>query len=35
VTTKDIDGRSVLIVDGLKEGAHVVVNGVRLLAQLQ
>jgi membrane fusion protein, heavy metal efflux system len=35
VTTKDIDGRSVLIVNGLKEGAHVVVSGVRLLAQLQ
>jgi hypothetical protein len=35
VTTRDIDGRSVLIVDGLKEGAHVVVSGVRLLAQLQ
>jgi hypothetical protein len=35
VTTRDIDGRSVLIVNGLKEGAHVVVSGVRLLAQLQ
>jgi hypothetical protein len=35
VKTADLDGRSVLIVDGLKEGARVVVNGVRLLAQLQ
>jgi hypothetical protein len=35
VRTQDLDGRSVLIVDGLKEGAHVVVSGVRLLAQLQ
>jgi len=35
VRTVDLDGRSVLIVDGLKEGARVVVNGVRLLAQLQ
>ena len=35
VRTQDLDGRSVLIVDGLKEGAHVVISGVRLLAQLQ
>ena len=35
VRTVDIDGRSVLVIDGLKEGAHVVVSGVRLLAQLQ
>jgi membrane fusion protein, heavy metal efflux system len=35
VRIQDLDGRSVLIVDGLKEGAHVVVSGVRLLAQLQ
>jgi len=35
VRIADLDGRSVLIVDGLKEGAHVVVSGVRLLAQLQ
>ena len=31
----DLDGRKVLIVDGLKEGVRVVVSGVRLLAQLQ
>lgn len=35
VRTVDVDGRSVLIVDGVKEGARVVINGVRLLAQLQ
>jgi hypothetical protein len=35
VHTRDIDGKSVLVVDGLKEGSRVVVNGVRLLAQLQ
>ena len=31
----DLDGQRVLVVDGLKEGAHVVTQGVRLLAQLQ
>ncbi len=35
VRIQDLDGRSVLIVDGLKEGSRVVVRGVRLLAQLQ
>ena len=35
VRTQDLDGGSVLIVDGLREGARVVVSGVRLLAQLQ
>jgi hypothetical protein len=35
VRTIDLDGRSVLIVNGLNEGARVVVAGVRLLAQLQ
>jgi hypothetical protein len=35
VRTVDLDGRSVLVVDGLKEGARVAVAGVRLLAQLQ
>jgi membrane fusion protein, heavy metal efflux system len=35
VRTVDLDGRSVLVVDGLKEGTRVVVSGVRLLAQLQ
>jgi membrane fusion protein, heavy metal efflux system len=35
VTARDLDGRRVLIVDGVKEGARVVVSGVRLLAQLQ
>jgi len=35
VRTTDLDAQHVLIVDGLKEGAHVVTQGVRLLAQLQ
>lgn len=35
VSARDLDGRRVLVVDGLKEGARVVVSGVRLLAQLQ
>jgi membrane fusion protein, heavy metal efflux system len=35
VRTIDLDGQRVLVVDGLKEGAHVVTQGVRLLAQLQ
>jgi hypothetical protein len=35
VRIADLDGRRVLIVDGLKDGARVVVQGVRLLAQLQ
>jgi hypothetical protein len=35
VQVQNLDGRSVLITSGLKEGARVVVNGVRLLAQLQ
>jgi hypothetical protein len=35
VRTQDLDGGRVLIVDGLKDGAEVVVKGVRLLAQLQ
>lgn len=35
VSARELDGRRVLVVDGLKEGAHVVVSGVRLLAQLQ
>jgi membrane fusion protein, heavy metal efflux system len=35
VRTVDLDGRSVLVVDGLKDGTRVVVSGVRLLAQLQ
>ncbi len=35
VRTRDLDGRNVLVVDGLKEGSRVVVTGVRLLAQLQ
>jgi membrane fusion protein, heavy metal efflux system len=35
VSTVDLDERRVLIVDGLKEGSHIVVQGVRLLAQLQ
>ena len=35
VRTIDIDGQRVLVVDGLKEGTHVVTQGVRLLAQLQ
>jgi len=35
VRVVDLDGRTVLVVDGLKEGAHVVTVGVHLLAQLQ
>ena len=35
VRTVDLDGRNVLVTEGLKEGARVVVTGVRLLAQLQ
>jgi hypothetical protein len=35
VRTIDLDAQRVLIVDGVKEGAHVVTQGVRLLAQLQ
>jgi hypothetical protein len=35
VRTVDLDGRDVLVIGGLKEGARVVVKGVRLLAQLQ
>jgi hypothetical protein len=35
VRVVDLDGRRVLIVNGLKEGSRVVVQGVRLLAQLQ
>lgn len=35
VRVQDLDGRSVLIVDGLKEGSRVVISGARLLAQLQ
>ncbi|MEJ0019340.1 MAG: HlyD family efflux transporter periplasmic adaptor subunit [Acetobacteraceae bacterium] len=35
VRVQDLDGRSVLIVEGISEGARVVVSGVRLLAQLQ
>ena len=35
VRTTDLDAQHVLIIDGLKEGAHVVTQGVRLLAQLQ
>ncbi len=35
VRTVDLDGQRVLVVDGLKEGMHIVTQGVRLLAQLQ
>jgi len=35
VRTVDLDGQRVLVIDGLKEGSHVVTRGVRLLAQLQ
>jgi hypothetical protein len=35
VRTQDIDGATVLVVDGLNDGAHVVVRGSRLMAQLQ
>lgn len=35
VQVEELDGRDVLITSGLKEGTHVVVSGVRLLAQLQ
>jgi len=35
VRVQDLDGRSVLILDGVSEGARLVVNGARLLAQLQ
>jgi cobalt-zinc-cadmium efflux system membrane fusion protein len=35
VQVRDLDGSNVLITSGLKQGSHVVVGGVRLLAQLQ
>ena len=35
VRTQDIDGATVLVVDGLTDGAHVVVRGSKLMAQLQ
>jgi len=35
VRTRDIDGASVLVVDGLSSGARIVVRGARLMAQLQ
>ena len=35
VRMQDIDGATVLVVDGLKDGAHVVVRGSKLMAQLQ
>jgi hypothetical protein len=35
VRTKVIDGASILIVDGVNEGARLVINGSRLMAQLQ
>ncbi len=35
VRTQDIDGTTVLVVDGLAEGARVVVRGSKLMAQLQ
>jgi hypothetical protein len=35
VRTQDIDGATVLVVDGLAEGARVVVRGSKLMAQLQ
>jgi hypothetical protein len=35
VRTQDIDGATVLVVNGLAEGAHVVVRGSKLMAQLQ
>ena len=31
----DLDGARILIAEGVKDGARVVVNGVRILAQLQ
>ena len=35
VRVQDIDGTSVLILDGVPEGARIVIHGSRLLAQLQ
>lgn len=35
VRTHVIDGASVLVTDGLQEGARIVINGSRLMAQLQ
>jgi hypothetical protein len=36
VRLRDLDGRTVLILDGVNDGAHIVIQGARrLLAQLQ
>jgi biotin carboxyl carrier protein len=35
VRTRDLDGQTMLVVDGLSEGAHIAVHGASLLAQLQ
>jgi hypothetical protein len=35
VRTRDVDGSTVLVVGGLKDGCRVVVQGARLMAQLQ
>ncbi len=35
VRTQNIDGATILVVDGVTDGARIVVNGARLMAQLQ
>jgi hypothetical protein len=35
VRTRVIDGTSILVVDGVAAGARIVINGSRLMAQLQ